>query len=276
MVQITNFAILLLIIVIIEMSQQNTIIKELQCKVHELEVDLAGLRYHFDEERTENNNLRNRIDRIRRDKAELIAQKNVFELKNEMLQEEIGELKERQAKLKPIRVNKIWNDLNCNRTKFKRKAKYKDVLDLSLSCITECKRAKVSLTLGEEEVDIKLTEKEMNTHRANLGITLPERTNILPDPDPDSEVNVSSPVSSPRNDQNNYDIFDDKYKITQKHKRTIITAMDKHRISHKAYHAIRKAGKQNWPSLNMIKKEKKEMSNEIPFTTDNEVFHLDL
>ena len=65
--------------------------------------------------------------------------------------------------------------------------------------------------------------------------------------------------------------FDAQCKITEKHKRTIITAMDRHRISHKAYHAMRKAGKQNWPPLNMIKKEKKKMSKEITFTMDEEV-----
>ena len=47
--------------------------------------------------------------------------------------------------------------------------------------------------------------------------------------------------------------------------------MDRHRVSHKVYHAMRKAGKQSWPSPIMIKKEKGEMSKEIPFTTEQEV-----
>ena len=100
-----------------------------------------------------------------------------------MLQMEICQLKQKQVKLKPIKVNKIWHELNCKRTKFKRRVRYKDVLDESLKCITECKRAKVTLTLGEEDVDIKWTEEEMNQHRAHLGIALPATAHPSPDSD---------------------------------------------------------------------------------------------
>ena len=270
MVLKSNIAHLFVITVILTMAEQNAIIKELQSKVISLERDLAGLRYNFNEEKNNNIQLRERLEKLRNDKVELIARKNDFQHRIDMLQTEICQLTQMRKKFKPIKVNKIWHDLDCKRTKYKRKAKYKDVLDESLKCITECKRAKVTLTLGKEDVDINWTDQEMNQHRAHFGITLPATAHPSPDlQTPDS--NEGNSGESNRNKTNEYDVFDAQCNITEKHKRTIITAMDRHRISHKAYHAIRKAGKHNWPSLNMIKKEKKKMSKEIPFTTDNEV-----
>ena len=146
------------------------------------------------------------------------------------------------------------------------------MLDESLRLITECKRAKMTLTLGDEDVDFQWTEKEMCDLCKKLDVVIPLTDDVVSDKNLNEngqESNESNATIQPGS--NTYPVFDADCKFTKRHKRTMITVMDKHRVSHKAYHAIRKAGKGNWPSLNLIKKEKSTMSKEIPFTTDDKV-----
>ena len=60
-------------------------------------------------------------------------------------------------------------------------------------------------------------------------------------------------------------IFDENGNWQNKHKKAIIHVMDTFHISHEAYHELRHAGKGHFPALGEIIKEKKVMSQQIPY-----------
>ena len=248
------------------MDAKDKIIQELNKQVEKLQSDCKALKYNFNEEKKSNQDLAERCDRLRKDKAEMLGQKHVLQTQIDEMKRELNQMKDLKKKFNPIKIQKIWKDLECPRAKYKRKMQYKQILDESMKCITECKKAKVILTLGEQDIDLKWTEDEMVLHHEKFGINLPDAI--------DNSFNDQANAANdqlPTTNSNDYEVFDAECKFTKRHKRTIISAMDHHRISHKAYHAIRKAGKQNWPSINQIKKEKAKMSKELPFTTDAQV-----
>ena len=255
------------------MDVKDKTIEELKRQIDKLKQDCGALKYNYNEEKEANVQLSQRLDRILNDKVQLIAQRNDMQNKIEILQTEVERLKPLQQKLHPVQVEKLWKDLK-RRAQFKRKIQYKDILDVSLRNITECKRAKMTLTLGKEDIHLKWTEQEMSDMQKQLNegsafagnSPSEQNSDINVEGNDESNANIDTPPLT-----NTDDVFDEKCKFTKRHKRTIITVMDNHRVSHKAYHAMRKAGKGNWPSLNMIKKEKGKMSKEIKFTTNDEV-----
>ena len=258
------------------MSHTDKIISELQSQVNKLERDAKIIKYNYEEEKQINRNLNDRIEQLRREKAQMIAQKYDYQRRISDLDKEVKTLRKERSKFLPLKLKKSWHNLGSARAKYKRKMQYKDVLDNSMKCITECKRAKVILSIGNQDIDLKWSEEEMDRHRQNLGVNLPIE-NVGNDEDENSNEQSNDNIE---HIQNEYQILDGDSKFTQRHKRTVITVMDRHRISHKAYHEIRKAGKSYWPSINVIKKEKKKMSTEIPFTTDETVrlkcnWHID-
>ena len=257
------------ILLIAVMDVKDKMIKELRTQVDKFQEDFVALKYNYNEEKQSNLKLSQRFERILADKVKLIAERKNLKDRMTNLQRELETLRQVQKKLRPIAVQKPWKKLK-KRAKLKRKANYKDVLDQSVRCITECKRAKMTLTLGDKEINLKWTEQEMLNHRANLNVSLPDECSSEDISDGNDEENHGSNMNL-QTQPNVYDVFDANCKFSKRHKRTMITVMDNHRVSHKAYHAIRRAGKGNLPSLNLIKKEKTKMSKEIPFKTSDEV-----
>ena len=247
------------------MDPKDQTIQQLQSEVDRLQNDLSALKYNFNEQKHYTRELEERVQRLRSDIIRMTVQRNESETKIQNLEDEIRNLTEENSSNSPVIVKKCWKNLKP-RGKFKRKAKYKDVLDKSVKCITECKRAKVTLSLGEDDINLKWTDQEMSTHREQLGITLPTS-----DQNSESSADEANTENNEPNSNRNYEVFDSECRFTKRHKRTIITTMDQHRVSHRAYHALRKAGKENWPSINVIKKEKKHMSTKLPFALDEEV-----
>ena len=206
-------------------------------------------------------------------KCRYLRGKTLFKNRNEELKIEIEQWKKNQRHLKPVPTTKSWTDLGSDRAKYHRKMKYKELIGDSLKYITECKRAKLTITLGHEDVDLNWSEEEMKKYRGTNVPTLNslDQAPTSPDRGQSSDANDQGNEidANAREDMNN--VFDSKFKFTKRHKRKIITVLDRHRISHRAYHAIRKAANKNWPSLHNIKKEKRQMSKEIDFTTEQEV-----
>ena len=57
----------------------------------------------------------------------------------------------------------------------------------------------------------------------------------------------------------------------KEHKRAIIHVLDTYHISHEAYHELRHAGKNHFPPLHHIIKEKIVMSDQIPYSKHDSV-----
>ena len=251
------------------MDEKDKMIDELRSQMEKLQEDFVALKYNYNEEKRSYLELSERLKRIRTDKVKLIAERNNLQERVDNFETEVEALRKVRQKFQPIKVQKLWKNLKV-RGKLKRKAQYKDMIDSSLRYITECKRAKMTLTIGEEDINFKWTENEMSNHHKEFDIVLLPECEASSDEgsdrnsEPNSEANVDNTSST-------HEVFDGDCNFSKRHKRTIIAVMDNHRMSHKAYHVIRKAGKGNWPSLTMIKKEKAKMSKEIPFSTDQEV-----
>ena len=221
------------------MDAKDLTINELKNQIEQLQKDFRALKYNYNEEKQCNLELFERLERLRNDKVQIIAQRNDLQDRIQNLQAEVESLTHQQRRFHPIRVQKAWKKLK-NRAKCKRKAQYRDTLDNSLKYITECKRAKITLTLGEEDIHFKWTEQQMSDHHHNFNVTLPEQCHSSSEKDSDENLdqNIASNANTKQHELSKYEVFDDDCKFTKRHKRTMITVMDNHRVSHKAYHAM--------------------------------------
>ena len=254
------------------MNRNNQVVDQLQNELDEIRKDYVALKFNYQEEKNNSDQLRQRCHRLLQENADICVAKHLFQNRNEQLKAEVEQLQKDQAHLKPVPVTKKWNQLGSDRAKYKRKLKYKELVGDSLKYITECKRAKLTLTLGDEDVDLKWSEEEMRRQRQIIPTEENQAPRRPPSPRPDiSDDNLEINENVPNEIPPGNDVFGTNFQFTQRHKRKIITVLDKHRVSHRAYHAIRKAANKNWPSLNIIKKEKRQMSQEIDFTTEAEV-----
>ena len=249
------------------MDEKDKIIQQLKTDLGNIQNGYSALKFNFKEEQNINANLSKQVQQLKLENVR-ITQENIFlKERQNKLETELGLCLEKQSNLKPIPINKKWSELKTDRAKLKRKRNYKEILDESMRYVTECKRAKVTLTLGEHDVNLNWSEKEMTDHRKRLGLSTGNDTT---NESSDENSEESTETLNFTNEQPNQ-IFNSDFTYTSRHKRKIITVLDHHRVSHRTYHAMRRAGKGELPPISQIKKEKAKMSKEIPFDTDEMV-----
>ena len=257
---------------------------DLRTKLRESEI-----RYNEQRERNKRLNqnyeiLRKNYVKLERENQELDEEKNNLLIRFEILNS-------MQNFMKPIIVKKKWENLLTSKSRLKRKIKYKDIVDKSIRYITECKRARLSLTVGKSAINLNWTEKEMKDHRRKVRreYLLQEQNSDVDssDNETDGQNNLSSenPIelnntqnesenetsedenenlnSSDIEDLEDKNIFDQNCKYTSRHKKKIVTVMDKHRLSHAAYNELKQTSQGELPPINQIKQEKRKMSNRI-------------
>ena len=170
---------------------------------------------------------------------------------------------------KPVIVKKKFSQLKDLGTKILRKKKYRKILDDSLSCISECTAAKVTLYFEDTHTDLTWSEEDMSAHRAKNGI--PSTKYSFKSPNKGLILNRTKPVKRLSSLKSHGGIFSKPCKYSNNHVRKVICAMDDNRISQRAYQNIKNACNGHMPGLNQIKEEKAVLSAQLPIIQGEKV-----
>ena len=199
--------------------------------------ELAQLRASHTRRITEIDALNTDLEVVRNNNVELLNQINALERTNR-------QLKDRLRQLKPKQHYKSYTDLVSKSGRLHRRREYKTVFSNVLDLMSDISRANISVKLGTENVTFVWRR--------------------------DAQNNVQGTVNDSEEDEDIFDvsqsdIFDQDGNYVKPFLRSIIYVMDKHKISHEAYHETRMVTKGFMPPIHVIKEEKCSMSEEIPY-----------
>ena len=183
------------------------------------------------------------------------------------------EKKPRQKCKRKQRELKQWSNIVSERTKRRCFTLYKDMIFDTLCKIGVCHRAEVTLWMQSNRVQFSWCPKNFNADmQTNKCLNEPD---ILPD-----HTYFSKPLMQ---DEENFDdfqdlnyseIFDNHGNWEKLHIRRLVHVLDTFRISHEAYHELRMVSKGHLPPISRLTKEKKLMSEEIPYIKEDKVSTL--
>ena len=171
------------------MNQQNQprIIRNLQNQVNNLIQERNHFRQQFQISQQENRDL-NVLARDRRVRiANLQRANDQLQQQNQRLSNQLDNF------IKPKLVKRNWDDITCQ-TRRKRKAEYHSMFDGVIGRISECKKAKLSLRLGQDNVNFQWSLQDMNEKRnvlRNQGHRVRDPV-ILPDDEEDMETDPNN------------------------------------------------------------------------------------
>ena len=163
----------------------------------------------------------------------------------ERLQENYDRVKDELSKFKPSCNYKKYRELNSKSGKVQRKRQCRKMFHNLLGNIPDITRANINLKLGSDNLHVLWKSNANNANQA-VNATLRGTDDDL-------------------FDVNENDIFDDEGNYVTPYLRSIIYVMDKHKISHEAYHETRMVTKGFMPPVHVIKKAKAIMSEEIEY-----------
>ena len=217
-------------------------IRTLRDQVEDLTRERDQYRRLYDAEVIENQDLARIRTNLRANYQTLLNQNN-------RLRNRVTNLKEQLSKYEPKIYRKNWNHI-CAQTRRKRKLEYRGVFDSALQIIPECKKAKVSLALGHDRVKFDWSPDDLAKGHDEM------RQKGIPVRDP-------PPIES-EDDSEDDDPTDTR--LPERVNEEIIHVMDRYRISQDAYHELQQTLKKlPLPPMHYLKKQKKKMSEEIPF-----------
>ena len=200
--------------------------------------DLAQLRAANNTQVARINNLVTENADLRKNNAELIDQLRNIERKNE-------QLKVKLSKFKPHPHYKSYTQLVSKSRKQHRKRECKKIFDNVLELMSDISRANINVRLGSENVNFLWKRNQPNQGQG-------------PDDEDTDDLNDTFDVEQS-------EIFDTDGQYVKPFLRSIIHVMDKHKISHEAYHETRMVTKGFMPPIHLIRKEKSHMSEEIDY-----------
>ena len=200
-------------------------------------------------------------------------------------------------KLQPPKQYKAYHRLTSYTMKRKRTLQYRNVLSNVFACMSDVKRARVSIRLGDDDANFIWSENEIrnlkskrqqellnNSQNSSNSSSMNHQSSSsisLSDSEPDSwnqAVSVALPqddIDMGGGDENpdpsENEIFDVDGNWRQRFLRKIIHVMDKYKISHEAFHELRMVSIGYLPPVYRIQIEKKRMSEVVPYTKDESV-----
>ena len=183
------------------------------------------------------NNLQTEVAEVRNQNRQLLDQLGVIERANE-------QLKTRLTKLKPKRHYKTYMALSSKGARQHRKREYKTIFDNVLEPMSDISGANINVKIGSENVNFLWKRPQPNQNQQS-------------DDEDDNDLDMFNVGTS--------DIFDDEGNFVKPFLRSIVHVMDKHKISHEAYHETRMVTKGFMPPIHLIRNEKKYMSEEIEY-----------
>ena len=181
-------------------------------------------------------------------------------------------LQTEDAKRQP-RSKKQWQNINSDRTKCRRLACFKDLLRDTFRSMQVCHRAEVSFWLDTNRIHFSFSPSDFNEDSND-----PKRTNHQNAQWPSDHSYATEDRDFTDNDQfqdlDYSEIYDCSGQWKKEHLRKLIYVMDSFRISHEAYHELRLVSKGYLPPIGRLSKEKKLMSEEIPYEKHPKVSFL--
>ena len=160
-----------------------------------------------------------------------------------LLQRSCENLKKDLSKFKLSSHYKSYSELNSKSGKQKRRGQCRDVFYSVCSSISDISSASFNLQFGNDKFNFMW--KRDNQHQV-------------------------ANQSESENDEDNYNVshgdkFNSNGQFVSQYLRSIIYVMDKHKISHEAYHEVRMVTNGIMPPIHTIKREKSTMSEEIEY-----------
>ena len=175
------------------------------------------------------------------------------------LQNEIKKLKKKNAS----RTQCPWNSIRSARTKRRRMLKYRSQMFKALRAIVpDFNRAQVHLCVGGTSLIFKWSRNQCKPQQHQDKSETDHSYSSQETPPDQSDPSDTAALSS---------IFDDNGGYIGAHKRKIVHVMDWFQISHEAYHELYMHSKGYLPPLGQLLKEKKCMSQCIPYHKHSQV-----
>ena len=172
------------------------------------------------------------------------------------------------------RKHKTWDKIKCEKTKQQRLYDYKHKLVEVLKQTEQCHRAEMTLWLGENRVQFSLKPKDFSCsdhEEVNANV---HHEYIHSEHSYTSKRHCLDADSEEFKDVDYSNIYDSHANWRNDYLRRIIHVMDCFRVSQEAYHEIRMVSKGHLPPLSRLVKEKKVMSEEIPYVKFENVRHI--
>ena len=218
----------------------NQLVRNLRDQVQNLTNERNGYRREL---RQETN--RNRI--LRQQLVDLQRQNDGLQHDKDNLNQDIADLNRIVNNQKPRVPKKLWDQVG-QQTRRKRKADYQSLFDDTLNKIPECKKAKVELRLGFNDVKFKWNLIQMQGIRDTLR---------------NQGLRFRDPVIQPEDESDGSD--NDDLDKARKKRRTVVSLMDKFQLSQRGYHEMRYLLTKSAPPINRIRQERVIMSCQIPY-----------
>ena len=189
----------------------------------------------------------------------------------EELREEKGRVSALNKKFFTLHVGrqkKHWKNIKNEKTRRKRIIQYKtSIKDHLTHKIPDCEKAHITLSICGKTVKFHWIRTSTNSHNT----TSASSSQSSNDHNYSSqEIHIAS-TAEPSVQSDVCQIFDDSGKFKKKHKQGIIYVMDNFRISHQAYHELYMQSKGFLPSIGQIIREKRSMSEIIPYYKHDQV-----
>ena len=159
------------------------------------------------------------------------------------LQENYAKVKDELANFKPTANHKPYQQLNSKSGKIQRKRQCKKIFHNVLSNLPDITTANINAKLGSDTLNVLWNRAQRDAIPNNAAVDADD--NLL-------DVDQSQ-------------IFDSDGNYLTPFLRSIIHVMDKHKISHEAYHETRMITKGFMPPVHIIKRAKAKMSEEIEY-----------
>ena len=227
----------------------NQVIQTLRDQVRDLTNERNVFRRELRQEIARNRILTRNTNNLRREVNQLQTENDDLQTERDNLNQNIAALNRNINRQKPRNHNKLWGTVG-NQTKRKRKADYHALFDETLQKIPECKKAKIELRLGSEDVNFKWSLFQMQQHRDRLR---------------NQGLVIRDPIIQPLDETDNSDNEQENDARNKRKRRGVVSLMDKFQLSQRGYHEIRYLLTKSAPPINQIRQERVIMSCEIPY-----------
>ena len=232
---------------VIALQQVN---RDLSNNLKEKNTQLDNLKVQFNREVNAKIILQNSLARIERENQNLLQQIDNIEQR----------CKELKAELEKYNITthyKSYSQLNSKSGRQRRKRDCKRIFENVLKNAGEITSANISLKLGTDNLDLLWGKEQLDAIRGHSNPT-----------NPNNPENSRNELSVETN------IIDAEGNFRDSYLKSIIYVMDKHKVSHDAYHEIRMVTKGAMPPLHVIKRAKSKMSEEIEYIKHPTVGHI--
>ena len=248
------------------LSKMATVEERLRDALNRHVTELNNYRQLYIKSQRENDRLKDTCHRLQLENGDLETQVFQYEERLGNLQNQIEDLKRDLNLYKVPKFRKKYQDLKCRSQRCLRNKSYKVVLKRLFKTFPDVISANVNMNMGCKWVQFPFSYQDLNPNidqndenNSSEGVQNSQQPNDVDMEDADSDLN---------SDCDRLNILTRGGKISKRHIRSMIYIMDKFKIAIPAYHELRMSCNGILPSINIIRKHRLEMSQEIPYMLD--------